>query len=139
MKPDTGPQTVLVIDDMSVILKMLKKQLEHWGYRALTASSGEEGLKLAEAEQPDLVILDVIMPKMKGWEVCARLKQSERTRHAPIMFLTSLGLADHVRSGLDVGADDYIIKPFKPEDLRERIMICLLRHPRSQPTAHTSP
>ncbi len=119
--------TVLVIDDMAAILKMLKKRLEQWDYRALTAGSGEEGLELALTEAPDLILLDVLMPKMKGREVCARLKANPSTRDIPVIFLSSLGLTDHVMTGLGLGADDYVIKPFKPDDLRERIKVCLLR------------
>ena len=125
--PETQRQTVLVIDDMAVLLKMMKKQLEHWGFRALVAGDGEEGLRLAQVERPDLIILDVLMPKMKGREVCARLKAEERTRRIPVIFLSALGLSDHVRAGLEMGADDYIVKPFRAPDLKERIQVCLLR------------
>ncbi len=128
MEAENGHATILVIDDVPMILKVLKRQLEHWGYRALTAISGEDGIALAESEAPDLILLDVLMPKMKGREVCARLKTIDRTREIPIIFLTALGLADHVKSALDLGADDYVIKPFKPEYLKERITICLLRN-----------
>jgi DNA-binding response OmpR family regulator len=130
--------TILVIDDMPAILKVLRRQLEHWGYRALTAESGEEGLALAEAHQPDLILLDILMPKMKGREVCTQLKASEKTKDVPIIFLSALGLSDHVRAGLDIGAEDYVIKPFKPDYLRERIKICLLRNLR-QKTKRSAP
>lgn len=123
-------QTILVVDDTAVILKMLKKQLEHWGYRALVADSGEEGLRLAQEAQPDLILLDVLMPKMKGREACAHLKTDPKTRGIPVIFLTALGLTDHVKAGIEAGADDYIVKPFKPADLKERISICLWRHGR---------
>lgn len=128
MNPKAGQQTILVVDDMPDIVKMLSKRLEHWGYRVVTASSGEEGLAVAEAEHPDVILLDVLMPKMKGREVCARLKSNPTTKDIPVIFLTALGLADHVKSGLELGADDYIIKPFQPAVLRERIQICLMRH-----------
>lgn len=127
-----GSGTVLVIDDMPVILKMMKKQLEHWGYRALIADNGEEGIALAVAEHPDLIILDVLMPKMKGREVCARLKAEEGTRSIPVIFLSALGLSDHVRAGLEMGADDYIVKPFRASDLKERIQVALLRRASAQ-------
>ena len=130
MTPESERKTILVIDDMSVMVKILKKRLEHWGYRALAADNGEDGLALAHTEQPDLILLDILMPKMKGREVCARLKGSPKTRDIPVIFLSGLGLADHVRIGMELGAEDYIIKPFKPADLRERMMICLLRHQR---------
>ena len=129
---EQGQDTVLVIDDMPVILKVLKKQLEYWGYRVLTAGNGEEGLAAAQEERPDLILLDILMPKMKGRQVCARLKSDPRTDQIPIIFLSALGLSDHVRTGLDLGAEDYVIKPFKPEYLRERIKICLLRNQKAK-------
>ena len=125
-------QTILVVDDTPVIIKMLSKQLEHWGYQVITASSGEEGLQRAEVDHPDLILLDILMPKMKGREVCGRLKANPATKQIPVMFLTSLGLGEYVRAGLDVGGDDYIIKPFRPTYLRERIKVCLLRAQQSQ-------
>jgi len=128
MSETASRQTILVVDDTPVILKMLSKQLEHWGYRVVTAASGEEGLQRAETERPDLILLDILMPKMKGREVCARLKVNPATKDIPVMFLTALGLGEYVRAGLDVGGDDYIIKPFRPTYLRERIRVCLLRH-----------
>ena len=128
MSRNHEPKTILVIDDTPDILTVIKRQLEHWGFRALVASSGEEGLAMAQAEHPDLILLDGLMPKMKGREACARLKASPATAGIPVIFLTALGLADHVKAGLDIGAEDYLIKPFKAADLKERIHICLMRH-----------
>ena len=68
------------------------------------------------------------MPKMKGRDVCARLKANPKTQHIPVIFLTALGLADHIRGGMSLGAEDYIIKPFDAVELKERITICLARH-----------
>ena len=127
-------QTILIVDDTPVILKMLKRQLEHWGYQALTAASGEEGLRLAEQARPDLILLDILMPKMKGREVCARLKANPKTRDIPVVFLTALGLTEHVKAGIELGAEDYIVKPFKPADLKERIAITLWRSHRPIPS-----
>ena len=124
---DTKP-LILVVDDDVNILKMIARRLERQGFRPLTATSGEEGLEIAKAQQPNLVLLDIMMPKMKGRDVCARLKANPKTQHIPVIFLTALGLADHVRAGMAVGAEDYIVKPFHHEELRERIMICLARH-----------
>lgn len=131
MSEGKGQQTILVVDDMQDIAKMLQKRLEHWGYRVVMASSGEEGLQRAQTEHPDLILLDVLMPKMKGREVCARLKADPRTQDIPVIFLTALGLMDHIKAGLDLGAEDYVVKPFQPEDLKERVERCLARHPRS--------
>ncbi len=107
---------------------MVSKRLSHMGYRVLTAASGEEGLQLAQAEGPDLVLLDIMMPKMKGRDVCARLKANPATQHIPVIFLSALGLADHIKGGMDLGADDYLVKPFDPHTLKERIAVCLARH-----------
>ena len=119
---------ILLIDDDPDILKLVSKRLEQQGFRAVTASSGEEGLQVAEEVQPNLVLLDIMMPKMKGRDVCLRLKANPKTQHIPVIFLTALGLADHIRAGMSVGADDYIIKPFQHQELKERILVCLARH-----------
>ena len=124
---------LLVIDDTADLLRMLTRRMQSWGYKVLTAGSGEEGLPLAEREQPDLILLDIMMPKMKGREACAQLKANPKTQHIPVIFLTALGLADHVKAGMDLGAEDYIVKPFDPLELRERIEICLLRRHHTEP------
>ena len=134
MSQEQERQAVLVIDDTPDTVKVLKRQLEYWGYRALTAASGEEGLEVAERERPDVILLDILMPKMKGREVCARLKTNPTTQHIPVIFLTALGLDDQVKAGMELGADDYIVKPLQPDDLKERLKVCLLRR-RSRPTA----
>ena len=128
MSPERTRKRILVVDDTKDILQVLSRRLESWGYEALTASSGEEGLQLAEQQLPDLILLDIMMPKMKGRDVCARLKANPTTANIPVIFLTALGLADHVKAGMDSGAEDYIVKPFEPEELRERINVCLARH-----------
>ncbi len=119
---------ILLIDDSQDILTVLARRLKSWGYEVLEAGSGEEGLQLADAQVPDLILLDGMMPKMKGRDVCARLKATPRTAGIPVIFLTALGLADHVKAGMELGAEDYIVKPFEPDELKERIKVCLARH-----------
>ncbi len=119
---------ILVVDDTKDILQVVSRRLGSWGYEVITAESGEEGLRMAEEQLPDLVLLDTMMPKMKGREVCARLKANPKTQQIPIIFLTALGLADHIKAGMDLGAEDYILMPFEPAELKERIAICLARH-----------
>ena len=119
---------ILLVDDEASIRKTVGRRLEREGYRVLTAGSGEEGLRLAAEHLPDLVLLDIMMPKMKGRDVCAKLKADPKTAHIPVIFLTALGLADHIKAGMDLGADDYIVKPFEADELKERIAICLARH-----------
>ena len=128
MSVKSSRKRVLIVDDTIDLLTVVARRLESWGYEPLTAQSGEEGLLLAEQELPDLVLLDIMMPKMKGRDVCARLKANPKTAHIPVIFLTALGLADHVKAGMDLGAEDYIVKPFEPAELKERIAVCLARH-----------
>lgn len=131
-----GPKRkILIVDDTKDILLVISRRLQSWGYEALTADSGEEGLRLIEEQMPDLVLLDIMMPKMKGRDVCARIKSDPKTKHIPVIFLTALGLADHVKAGMDLGADDYIVKPFEPAELKERITICLARNESQKPAA----
>ena len=119
---------LLFIDDEPDIREVIQFRLEREGYRVFTAASGEEGLRIAEAELPDLILLDIMMPKMKGRDVCACLKANPKTQHIPVIFLTALSLADHVKAGMDLGAEDYITKPFEPALLKERITVALARH-----------
>ena len=123
---------ILLIDDEKVLRKMVGLRLQRQGFRVLTAESGEEGLRLAEEQLPDLVLLDIMMPKMKGRDVCARLKANPKTQNIPVIFLTALGLADHIKAGMDLGAEDYIVKPFEPAELKERVAICLARQSAKQ-------
>ena len=124
---------ILVVDDDLSIRKTVGRRLEREGYRVVTAGSGEEGLRVAAEKLPNLILLDVMMPKMKGRDVCIQLKADPKTAHIPVIFLTALGLADHIRAGMALGAEDYIVKPFEAAELKERIVICLARH------AHPAP
>lgn len=123
-------QAILVVDDTPDLIEVLKRRLSSWGYRVLSARSGEEGIQIAAEQQPQLILLDVMMPKMKGREVCAHLKSDPKTKDIPVIFLTALELPDHVKAGLELGAEDYIVKPFEMNDLKERITVCLARHAR---------
>lgn len=124
----TQPPTILLVDDDPNLRKIMSRQLEHWGYRVVTAASSAEGLTRAHTDAPALILLDIMMPKMRGREACAALKADPKTRDIPVIFLTALGLADHIRAGMELGAEDYVVKPFRPDDLRERIKVCLSRH-----------
>ena len=132
----TSKKRILVVDDTKDVLQVVSRRLQSWGYEALTADSGEDGLRVAEEQLPDLILLDIMMPKLKGREVCARLKANPKTQGIPVIFLTALGLADHVKAGMDLGAEDYIVKPFEPAELKDRIAICLARH---ESPSHSSP
>ena len=131
---DETKPLILLIDDDAGIRKMLGRRLELQGFRVVGAEDGEEGLRIAQEQLPNLVLLDIMIPKMKGRDVCAKLKADPKTKHIPVIFLTALGLADHISAGMRLGADDYIVKPFDSEELKERIRICLARHEKGERT-----
>ena len=125
-------ERILAVDDDPNILKLISQTLSPRGYTVFTATSGEEGLKLFHQVAPDLVILDVMMQGIDGWEVCDRLRQ---VSSVPIIFLTALDGTDHVVHGLTGGADDYLAKPFKIAELAARVSAQLrrARMPHEQP------
>jgi two-component system alkaline phosphatase synthesis response regulator PhoP len=113
-------QTILVVDDDKDILDLLKYNLRKEGFAVLTAGDGESALEQA-ARMPDLVILDVMMPGMNGWEVVKRLKGNPKTASVPIVFLTAKGSETDEVLGLELGADDYIVKPISIPKLLARV------------------
>ncbi|MFD0675199.1 response regulator transcription factor [Cohnella sp. GCM10027633] len=118
---------IAVIDDDEKITSLLRRSLAFEGYDVSTAPDGGEGLKLLSQRQADLVILDVMMPKMDGWEVCRRLREAGIA--SPVLLLTAKDeVQDRVR-GLDLGADDYLVKPFALEELMARVRALLRRRP----------
>lgn len=117
-------QTILVIDDDPDLRLMLKAQLERRKHRVVVASSGRDGLQKAYQARPDLVILDIMMPGMDGWEVCRRLRELSSV---PIIMLTARNMQGDVVKGLESGADDYLVKPFSTVELDARIQAVLRR------------
>ena len=102
------PKTVLTIDDDIAITELLSMLLQTHGYAVLTANSGESGIRIIEDKKPDVVILDLMMPGMDGWQVC---KQTRRFSNVPILILSALDDPSMIASALDAGADDYLVKP----------------------------
>ena len=113
--------TVLVVDDDPVILKLLEVNFEMEGFTVLVARDGEEGIDVARADQPDLIVSDIMMPKVSGLELVTALKGDPTTSEIPIILLSAKAQNADVRSGLDAGADDYVTKPFEPLDLVDRV------------------
>jgi two-component system phosphate regulon response regulator PhoB len=121
-----GPH-VLVVEDDEALATLLKYNLEKEGYRVGLASDGEEALMMAEEAPPDLVLLDWMLPKVPGIEVCRRLRQRSDARNTPIVMLTARGdESDRIR-GLDMGADDYVSKPFSVSELLARLRAVMRR------------
>jgi DNA-binding response OmpR family regulator len=124
---DSSTPLVLVADDDADILALVKFRLERAGYAVLAASDGEEALRLATEQSPDLAVLDVMMPKLDGYEVTSRLRQREETRDVPVILLTARVQEADVARGFEAGADDYVKKPFSPQELGARVQAILGR------------
>ena len=118
---------VLVVEDEKDILDVVEFNLVQAGYRVMRAHDGLEGLRLAQNERPDLVVLDLMLPGMDGKEVCRRLKRSEATRAIPVLMLTALSSETDRIIGFEIGADDYLTKPFSPRELVLRVQAILRR------------
>lgn len=112
---------ILLVEDEQVIAKMVKARLETNNYEVLVAIDGAEGLEKARKENPDLIILDLMLPKMDGYKVCGLLKGDSRYAKIPIMMFTARAQESDVNLGKEVGADAYIAKPFKAEELLVKI------------------
>ncbi len=120
-------EKILVIEDEKNITELVKYNLEQQGYRVLTSSRGDNGLEQARKEKPDLIILDLMLPEMDGLEICKILKQNFSTAHIRIIMLTAKGEEADKVVGLEMGADDYITKPFSPRELLARVKAVMRR------------
>jgi two-component system KDP operon response regulator KdpE len=116
--------TILVIEDNKELCYLLSEQLEDQGYEILWAGDGVQGVELAQERQPDLVLLDVLMPRMDGWETCRRIRECS---NVPIIMLTCLTAEQDIIRGLGLGADDYVTKPYRRRELVARIQAALRR------------
>ena len=118
------PRTVLVVDDERTIADVVARYLERDGYRAVIARDGEEAVAAAERERPDIIVLDVMLPRLDGLQVMALLRRRWRT---PVILLTARGEEQERVNGLKLGADDYVVKPFSPAELVARVVAVLRR------------
>lgn len=118
---------IVVIEDEDDIQELIRYNLSKEGFRITPALSGEDGLKKLRNEPADLVILDLMLPGMDGFDVCKFLKKNEKTQHIPIVILTAKGEESDIVTGLELGADDYIVKPFSPKILVARVKTVLRR------------
>jgi len=129
-------ERILAIDDDQLLLQLIQRSLESGGYEVSTASDGQSGLQQFHEFQPHLVILDVMMPHMDGWETCRRVRDVSTV---PIIMLTALGSHQDIVKGLNMGADDYLVKPFHPEELQARVEAVLRRLRMPPPASDSSP
>lgn len=120
-------QIILIIEDDKHISKLVNYNLEKAGYECFVVTDGEEGLKILEKQPIDLIILDIMLPKMDGFEVCRSIKQQNKFKSIPVVILTAKGEEVDRIVGLELGADDYIVKPFSPRELVLRVKAILRR------------
>jgi len=128
------PQTILIVDDEKRLVSLVESYLIQEGYRVVTAFNGKEALAVADKQKPDLIILDIMMPEMNGYDFM-RVHRAEHD--TPIIMLTAKVEDDDKVIGLELGADDYVVKPFKPRELMARVRNVLRRAGKSEPTGKT--
>jgi len=112
---------ILLVDDEPHIIMMLENRMKHEGYEVITACDGQEALTKAKKEKPDLIILDLMLPKLDGYKVCRMLKFDEKYKHIPIIMLSARAQEADKKMGETVGADGYVTKPFEPQVLLGKV------------------
>jgi DNA-binding response OmpR family regulator len=128
VSPDgRNDKLILIADDDGDVLDLVRFRLDQGGYDTLTAGNGEEALKLARERLPDLCVLDVMMPKLNGFQVVQALRDARTTEGIPVLLLTATVQDRDIAHGLEVGADDYLRKPFDPHELQARVAALLDR------------
>ena len=118
---------ILVVDDEKDLTALVSLHMKMAGFEVLTASNGEKALDLSREEKPDLIILDLMLPKIDGWQVCERLQQDIATQDIPVIMLTARAETEDKLKGFEAGADDYVTKPFSPRELVARVKRVLAR------------
>ena len=129
-------ERILAIDDDYLLLQLIQRSLESAGYEVIIALDGQSGLQQFHEMQPHLVILDVMMPQIDGWETCRRIRDMSTVQ---VIMLTALGSHQDIVKGLKMGADDYLVKPFHPEELIARVEAVLRRMRMPHPSSDASP
>ena len=116
---------ILVIEDDPNILTLIRQTLQRAGYEVITATNGSEGLRLVQETQPHLIVLDITMPGLDGYQVCHYVRNDEATKHLPIIMVTAMSRPADQRRGFELGADDYLPKPFQIAELITRVQSLL--------------
>ena len=130
------PAKILIVDDDLNVQRLLTYTVRQEGYEVITANDGAEAFRLWSTERPDLVLLDVMLPKMDGYQVAQKIRAEEGPNHVPIIMLTAEKEVEQKVRGLRAGADDYLIKPFHPQELLARIKSLLVRNENLKAIAH---
>jgi DNA-binding response OmpR family regulator len=119
---------ILVAEDERDIRDLIAFTLRYAGYEVVAVSNGEEAVTAAATELPDLILMDVRMPKMTGYEACQRIKADPKIQHLPVVFLSAKGQEAEIRTGMEAGAEEYFLKPFAPMELTARVKELLARY-----------
>ncbi len=122
---DNSKRKILIVDDERYILHILDFSLGAEGYEVITAGDGEQAVERTRSDRPDLIVMDIMMPKMDGFEACKAIKADPDTQSIPVIMLTAKGREIDKKRGLDAGADEYLTKPFSPAKLIERVQVVL--------------
>ena len=130
-----GQPLVLVVEDEAALVTLLRYNLEREGFRVIDAANGEEALLIVKEQRPDLILLDWMLPALSGIEVCRQIRRSPEHRRTPVIMLTARGEESDKLRGLEVGADDYVTKPFSITELLARVRAVLRRSGQQKPTA----
>jgi len=136
--PSRIPKKILIIEDEEDIARLVKLYLEKDGFRAVIATEGIEGLKLIKTDHPDMVILDLMLPEMDGLEICRKIRNAPDTALLPVLMLTAKAEESDTIIGLELGADDYVMKPFSPKVLVTRVKALFRRLERADDPKQTS-
>ena len=116
------PRKILIIEDDKFLRELITRQLVNEGYQPIEATNGEEGVRTAKSEKPDLILLDLILPGIDGFEALARIRKDQETANLPVIILSNLGQKEDIERGLKLGATDYLIKAhFSPGEIIEKI------------------
>ncbi|MCJ7585659.1 MAG: response regulator [Anaerolineales bacterium] len=121
---------ILIAEDERDIRELITYTLQFAGYEVVSAGDGEEAVQLTLQEKPDLVLLDVRMPRMNGYEACKAIKADEKTKGIPVVFLSAKGQEAEIQAGMQAGAVEYMVKPFSPDQLTARVKVVLAKFPK---------
>ena len=121
---------ILIAEDERDIRDLITYTLQFAGYEVVSAGDGEEAVQLTLLEKPDLVLLDVRMPRMNGYEACKAIKADEKTKGIPVVFLSAKGQEAEIQAGMQAGAVEYMVKPFSPDQLTARVKVVLAKFPK---------
>lgn len=119
---------ILIAEDEQDIRDLITFTLRFAGYQVIATTDGEEAYQAAKDIMPDLILLDVRMPRLNGYDACKKIKTNDKMQHIPVVFLSAKGQEAEIQTGMDAGATEYIIKPFSPDQLTERVQAILKNH-----------